>query len=270
MESLSMEATGQVFKMKSLLENPVKYILPIGDELVEMNSLIGKKLQFQFDGTILCIRCGRKTKKSFAQGFCFPCMRNAPEAAECIIRPELCLAHEGKGRDPEWEREHHLKEHFVYLAISSGLKVGVTRSDQIPTRWIDQGATRAACIAKTPNRYLAGVIEVALKKHFSDKTDWRKMLKNEIIEADLSKEKARLKGLLPDHLNQYLIEGPATIQELNFPVSTFPSKVTSIGFDKFPDISGEVIGIKGQYLIFNDERVLNIRKHTGYVLKMNY
>ena len=98
-----MEASGQVFKMKSLLENPVTYILPLGDNLVKMNSLIGEKLHFQFDGTILCVRCGRKTKKSFAQGFCFPCMRNAPEAAECIIRPELCLAHEGKGRDPEWE-----------------------------------------------------------------------------------------------------------------------------------------------------------------------
>ena len=265
-----METEGQIFKMSSLLGIPVKYFLPIGNQQVEMNPLIGSKLTFHFEGQILCIRCGRQTKRSFAQGFCFPCMRDAPEAAECIIRPELCLAHEGKGRDPKWEKEHHLTEHFVYLAISSGLKVGVTRQNQIPTRWIDQGAVRAACIAKTPNRYLAGVIEVNLKKHFSDKTNWRKMLKNEITEADITKEKARLIDLLPDELGQYLIKDPAEIQELSYPVEQFPTKVKSLGFDKEPNISGVLRGIKGQYLFFNDDRVLNIRKHTGYVLQMTY
>jgi hypothetical protein len=250
------------------LENPVKYFLPIGEQRIAMNALIGNQLTFRYDGQILCIRCGRKTKKSFAQGFCYPCMRDAPEASECIIHPELCLAHEGKGRDPDWEREHHLKEHFVYLAISSGLKVGVTRSDQIPTRWIDQGASSAACIAKTPNRYIAGIIEVALKKYISDKTNWRKMLQNEIDQADIAKEKENLTHLLTNELTQFILPGPPSIAEIQYPVIQFPTKVTSVGFDKNPEITGKLYGIKGQYLIFNDGRVLNLRKHGGYVLHM--
>jgi len=114
-----MEASGQISKMKSKLGDPIKYTLPIGDQLIEMNPLIGHTVQFTFNGEIRCIRCDRKTKKSFAQGFCFPCMRDAPEASECIIRPELCLAHEGKGRDPEWERNTIYRSTlFIWLFLA--------------------------------------------------------------------------------------------------------------------------------------------------------
>ena len=265
-----MEHSGQIFKMRVEHDDPVRYFLPIGDELPEISELIGENIQFSFSGDIYCISCGNKTNKSFSQGFCYNCFISVPEAAECIIRPELCLAHEGKGRDVEWEKKNHLQEHFVYLAVASGIKVGVTRSTQIPTRWIDQGASSAILFAKTPNRYLSGVIEVALKGHMSDKTNWRRMLKNEIADYDLEEEREKMKKLLPDDLLQYAESAESEITHIEYPVEQFPDKVKSVGFDKLPEISGTLQGIKGQYLLFDKDRVLNIRKHTGYVIKLEY
>ena len=195
-----MEITGQILKMKTTLSNPVQYVLPVGDKRIDMNALIGKHLSLEFNGRIHCTACGRQTYKSFAQGFCYPCFINSPENSECIIRPELCRAHEGIGRDMEWERDHHLQEHLVYLAVTSGLKVGVTRSTQVPTRWIDQGAGRAVCLAKTPNRFLSGCIEVEIKKHISDRTQWQRMLRNESPDIDLIAEKVKAGKLLPAEL----------------------------------------------------------------------
>jgi len=191
-------------------------------------------------------------------------MRKAPEASECIIKPELCQAHEGIGRDPEWEKENHLSYHCVYLAVSSSFKVGVTRYDQIPTRWIDQGATWAIRLAKTPYRQLAGLIEVELKEHFSDKTNWRRMLKNEILDpVDLPEMKVKAISFLSEEFIQYCNEED-NVFHMQYPVLEYPTKVKSVGFDKYPKIEGVLKGIKGQYLLFDGERVLNIRKHGGY------
>ena len=254
--------------MRTVLETPVAYSLNFGDEVVEMNPLIGNKINLSFTGEIFCISCGKLTKKSFAQGFCYSCFISAPEAAECIIRPELCRAHEGEGRDIEWEKANHLQEHFVYLAVSSGLKVGVTRSTQIPTRWIDQGASSAILLAQVPNRYLAGCIEVALKEYISDKTNWQKMLKNEVADVDLEEEKSRMEDLLPRDLQDYIADSDE-ITHIEYPVENFPLKIKSVSFDKEPEISGTLEGIKGQYLYLDFDRVLNIRKHTGYVINLS-
>ncbi|WP_321348023.1 DUF2797 domain-containing protein [uncultured Draconibacterium sp.] len=254
--------------MRTELNEPVNYTLPIGDELIDMNTLIGKEISMRFDGQINCISCGKKTKTSFNQGFCYNCLQTAPEASESIIRPELSKAHLGIARDMEWAEKHDLIDHFVYLAVSSALKVGVTRGHQIPTRWIDQGASYAIKIAKTPNRHIAGVIEVFLKNHFTDKTNWRPMLKNEVLkDFDLAAEKERITNLLPLELQKYIDE-ENEVTKINYPVEQFPVKIKSIGFDKLPEVTGTLAGIKGQYLIFDDSRVLNIRKHNGYFLRV--
>lgn len=262
--------TGQVFKMKVELLEEVAYTLNLhqNDEVqsIPMNDYIGKKIRLKYDGDIHCIKCGNKTKTSFGQGFCYPCFTSAPEAAECIIRPELCRAHLGEGRDPEWEERNHNQPHFVYLAATDVVKVGVTRDHQIPTRWIDQGASSAIRLAHTPNRYLAGVLEVALKDHFTDKTNWRKMLKNEIDESiDLEEVKWELEEQLPSDLTEFFSDDDEIV-EINYPVLEYPEKVKSLGFDKSPVIEGVLKGIKGQYLLFDDNRVLNMRKHTGYII----
>ena len=259
-----MNYNGPLLKMQTNLQNPVEYELPIGDELIYMNSFIGKYIIFKWEKEIFCIHCGRKTNKSFAQGFCYPCFISIPETSECILKPELCQAHEGIARDIEWAENHCLQDHFVYFAISSGVKVGVTRSQQVPTRWIDQGASRAIKFAKTPNRYIAGVIEVALKQYMSDRTQWQKMLKNQIIkDVNLLDKKQEMINQLDEDLKQYE-SSENDIIEINYPVNEYPDKIKSLSFEKMNIIEGRLWGIKGQYLLFDDGSVLNIRKHNGY------
>ncbi len=265
---LTMRYNGTLLKMETKLVNPIEYELPIGDELIYMNPLIGKYIALKWLKEIYCVACGRKTNKSFAQGFCYPCFLNAPETSECIFRPELCRAQDGIARDMEWAENHCLQDHIVYLAISSGIKVGVTRSGQIPTRWIDQGAWQAIKLAKTPNRYTAGLIEVALKEHISDRTHWQRMLKNQLIEGvDLTVTKKEMVAHLPSDLQNYISE-ENDIAEINYPVNEYPEKVKSLSFDKLEEITGRLWGVKGQYLIFDDGTVLNMRKHTGYMVEL--
>ena len=250
--------------MSTVLNESVKYILSLGDDKIIMNDLIGKIISFKWTGKIICISCGNNINKSFAQGFCYPFFLKVTQTSECILRPELCQAHEGIARDMDWARQHCLQDHFVYLAISSGLKVGVTRSEQIPTRWIDQGAWKAIKLSKTPNRYIAGLIEVALKAHVSDRTQCQRMLKNQLIDGvDLLVEKNKMLNHLPDELKIYVSKRD-DITEINYPVNDYPDKVKSLSFDKINEINGKLWGIKGQYLIFDNGNVLNIRKHNGY------
>jgi hypothetical protein len=260
-----MTEEGNISKMRVELTTPVNYTLYLSEDVsVDMNTLIGKEITLLFEGQINCVNCGRLTKKSFGQGFCYPCFMNAPQNAECIIRPELCRAHIGEGRDPEWEERNHNQPHIVYMAVGAGIKVGVTRETQIPTRWIDQGAWKAVRLARTPNRYQAGVIEVDMKKHVSDKTHWMKMLKNELAEdLDVMKVKEELLQIMNDKYNEFHSQDNEII-EINYPVIEFPKKVKSHNLDKLPELKGKLMGIKGQYLIFDGGIVINLRKYAGY------
>lgn len=254
---------GLIEKMRVTQEEEVKYTLILESE-INMNSFIGKYIRMEHTGVIICSNCGKRTKTSFGQGFCYPCFQSAPQAAPCIISPELCRAHLGEGRDVEWEEKHHNQKHIVYLTASDVIKVGVTRHGQQFTRWMDQGAYQTIILAETPNRYLAGVIEVALKAHFTDKTNWQRMLKNELDDSiDLIEEKGRAEDLLPNDLRDFISDDD-TIHIFNYPVEEYPTKVKSVGFDKTPVVEGTLAGIKGQYLIFDDQRVINMRKHTSY------
>jgi hypothetical protein len=261
-----MEHTGNIRKMVSVAEETIQYQLPLGDRSIEMNPWIGEQVSLEYQGTINCIRCGRETGKSFAQGFCYPCFTTAPETEECVLRPELCRAHEGHARDMEYARKHCLIEHVVYLSLTSGIKVGVTRNTQVPTRWIDQGAVHAVELARTPNRYLAGLIEVALAKHMTDKTNWRKMLTgSDHGSVDLAAEKERASSYVPQELRKYLVEA-SDVTELRYPVDAYPEKIKSLNFDKDPVVSGILTGIKGQYLMLDRSAVINIRKFGGYLV----
>ncbi|MEE2786072.1 MAG: DUF2797 domain-containing protein [Myxococcota bacterium] len=261
-----MKIEGHSRKMRATLGTPIQYQLRLGEQQCVLNDFIGREVQFTFAGQIHCIVCGRRTRKSFAQGFCYPCMQSAPENSDCIIRPELCRGHLGKGRDPEWERRHHVVEHVVYLAVSSAVKVGVTRAEQVPTRWIDQGASQARVLAYTPHRCAAGELEVALKAIFTDRTSWQKMLKNDVLESvDWDDVFDRIAECLDDEYLDHLIDD-AEVVDLHYPVEAYPEKVKSLSFDKTPVITGTLQGIKGQYLLLDGHRVLNIRKHNGYHL----
>lgn len=257
-------------KLITQYNNPVDYYLIDKENNIYLNDLIGKKIKINFLNEIFCISCGEKTYKSFAQGFCYNCFRTSPMTEECVLKPELCKAHEGIARDMEYATNNCLKPHYVYLAVSSHLKVGVTRESQVPTRWLDQGASKSIKFAKTHNRYTAGLIEVELKKYLSDKTSWQKMLKNEIDQTiDLRAEKEKVSKKLPIDFQKY-ISDENEIFEFNYPVKEYPKKVKSINLDTSPQLEGILNGIKGQYLIFDNQIVINIRKFGGYLVDIEF
>lgn len=268
---------GNIKKMQVELSSPVKYQLPIGDELVDMNELIGKNIKLEYQGEINCIACGRKTKKSFAQGHCYPCFRDLASCDMCIMKPETCHYEAGTCRQPEWGEEHCFQAHYVYLANSSGVKVGITRGTQVPTRWIDQGAGQALPIFKVQTRLQSGLLEVELKNHVSDRTDWRKMLKAIPMPIDLVEVRDRivaesstaieaLKKQFGEEAIQFLPD--AELVEIQYPVVNYLEKIKSFNFDKQEVIEGVLQGIKGQYLIL-DGGVLNIRKFSGYNITLS-
>ncbi len=268
---------GQLKKMQARLDKPVEYRLPLGDDSVTLNPLIGKTIKLSYTGRIFCIHCNRATKKSFSQGYCYPCFIKLAQCDMCIMKPETCHFAAGTCREPEWAEQFCMQAHIVYLANSSGIKVGITRQSQIPTRWIDQGAVQALPIFKVSSRYLSGLIEVAIGKHISDKTSWQQMLKNQVEPIDLIKKRDELAGICETELSGIRKQfGPNAIEFLSgetsvaihFPVDINPVKVKSFNFDKNPEISGILHGIKGQYLIM-DSGVINVRKFAGYEVEFS-
>ncbi len=271
-----MEYSGNIQKLVTSLEAPVQYQLPIGDDLVAMNPLIGETIALAFLGEINCIACGRKTSKSFSQGFCYPCFQSLAQCDSCIIKPEQCHYFEGTCREPECGEKHCLQDHYVYLSNSSGTTVGITRGSQIPTRWMDQGASQALPIFRVKNRLLSGLVEVALKQHVADKTHWQRMLKGVPETVDLATKRdelfetcaKELAEILEQHDDDAVVPlSDESMVDINYPVVEYPTKVKSFNFDKTPEISGILMGIKGQYLIF-DAGVLNIRKFSGYKVRL--
>ena len=270
-----MKIIGNIQKMQAQLNDTVQYHLPIGDELIDMNTHIGSEIRFSYQGEINCMACGRKTKKSFSQGFCYPCFQSLAQCDMCIMKPEKCHYSEGTCREPKWGEEFCFQDHYVYLANSSGLKVGITRGTQIPTRWIDQGATQAIPIFKVKDRLTSGLVEVIFKNHVADKTSWQKMLKGEADKLDMQTRRDDLRNLCETDLNELVnkvgsdaiefLENETTV-DINFPVNQYPEKVKSFNFDKTPEVNGILHGIKGQYLIL-ENGVLNMRKFGGYNLK---
>ncbi|MBQ0735135.1 DUF2797 domain-containing protein [Aquimarina celericrescens] len=261
-----MQYQGVLTKMQTEIGEPIQYYLIFESDFIHMNQLLDKKLRIEFVG-YQCLAC-RENKKIYRQGYCYDDFFNRPEVGDWVMRPELSTAHlDVEDRNLEFEKKVQLQPHIVYLANSSNVKVGVTRKSQVPTRWIDQGAHEAIEIVEVPNRYLAGITEVALKEHISDKTNWRTMLKNEIKDEDLVACKNKLKDFIPDEVKQYFVDnGKET--ELRFPVLKYPDKLKSLNLEKTPEFSGILKGVKGQYLIFDDNTVFNVRNNEGYVVRL--
>jgi len=268
---------GNILKMKVQLSSPVEYQLPVDDNLIDMNPHIGGNIKLDYQGEINCISCGRKTSKSYAQGHCYPCFIALAECDMCILKPETCHYDAGTCREPEWAQQHCMQPHYVYLANSSGIKVGITRGSQIPTRWIDQGASQALPIFRVASRYQSGLLELAIKQHVSDRTDWRKLLKGDAEPRDLAAMRDELAAVCSDQVvglqtrfgNENIeFLADETMVEIEYPVEQYPEKVKSLNLDKSPQVEGVLIGIKGQYLIL-DSGVINIRKYSGYKLDVD-
>ncbi len=263
-----MQYQGVLKKMLTEFGSPIQYYLEMTNDFVNVNQLLDKEIEITFE-YYECLNCG-KDKKIFAQGNCSTCFFNSAKVGDWIMKPELSTAHLGiEDRDLEYEKSVQLQPHIVYLALSSNVKVGVTRKPQVPTRWIDQGATKAIAMLEVPNRYLAGIAEVALKEFVADKTSWQKMLKNNIVDADLLTEMHKLSKHLPEETKPYFLENNEDLYIMDFPVLQYPTKVKSINLTKIPEFSGKLKGIKGQYLIFEDNRVFNVRNNSGNVVSLS-
>jgi len=264
--------------MRSRLDNPVSYAMVLGEESVALNSLLGKTLSLEFLGQINCVHCGRNSNKSFNQGYCYPCFQKLAQCDSCIISPEKCHYDSGTCREPVWGDEFCMQDHIVYLANSSGLKVGITRASQIPTRWIDQGAVQALPIIRVRTRQQSGFAEIIFKQHVTDRTNWRNMLKGDVEEINMEEERDRLLGLCEKELieleHQFGIHAISILNgvepvSITFPVQQFSEKISSLNLDKDPFVEGTLMGIKGQYLIL-DTGVINLRKYSGYQIALGY
>jgi hypothetical protein len=269
---MSTQASGHLAKMEVSLGDTVSYQLPLDDQRIPLNQAIGQSITLEHIGDIHCVYCGRRSKKSFSQGYCYPCFTKLPQCDTCIMSPERCHFHHGTCRDPAWGEKYCFTDHFVYLANSSGVKVGITRGTQLPTRWIDQGATQGLPIFRVQTRYQAGLIEDCIREFVADKTSWQKMLKGNAEPVDLAAKRDQLLAsaepgleLLEQEFGLQALQRlyNETVTEINFPVQEFPQKVKSFNLDKQPLVEGVLKGIKGQYLIL-DTGVINIRKYTAY------
>lgn len=262
---------GNLRKMLTAADSPVTYRLPIGDTELPLNEWLGKTLRLEYSGEIACIACGQRTKKSFNQGYCYRCFTTLAQCDMCIVKPELCHFDKGTCREPEWALAHCMQPHYVYLANSSGLKVGITRASQVPTRWLDQGASQALLCLRVPTRRHAGLLEVALKRFVADRTDWRKMLSGEPQPHDLLARRDELLDRCEDVVSQLNAAEEPPVAHLPeeesrtflYPVLQYPKKVSSLNLDKTALVEGRILGVKGQYVIL-DTGVLNIRKFAGY------
>lgn len=272
---------GSLRKMHAQLDQnrskPVQYELPLGEQLVALNPLLGKPIRLMYTGKIFCIHCNRPIKKSFNQGYCYPCFTSLAQCDMCIMKPETCHYAAGTCREPSWGEEFCFQPHVVYLANSSGIKVGITRQTQIPTRWIDQGAVQALPIFKVQSRYISGLVEIAIAKHVSDKTSWQQMLKSKAEPVDLVAKRNELVAVCKAELDEItqrfglhaielLVDQP--VVDIHFPVDNYPVKVKSFNLDKNAEVSGVLHGIKGQYLLL-DTGVINIRKFAGYEVEFS-
>ncbi|MGI9326520.1 MAG: DUF2797 domain-containing protein [Pseudomonadales bacterium] len=238
-------------------------VLLVGETAINLRSRIGQRMRFTYAGKIHCCHCGRISKRSFSQGYCYPCFKKLARCDLCIMSPTRCHFDAGTCREPEWAQGFCFAPHSVYLANSSGLKVGITGSGREPTRWVDQGAAQALVLLHCATRQLAGTLEAALAEHISDRTHWRKLLSGDapaLDLPDLADQALKRLGALPEGA-QAVIPRPI---EINYPISRY-GPVKTINLEKSPLFESTLLGVKGQYLLFEDG-VLNVRRHTAFAV----
>ena len=232
--------------------------------LIDMCDWVGKELTWKFDGVVNCVVTGEAMNQAYRMGMSQKAFFESPISCPSIINPELSTIHTGVAlRDRDFEERYHNVPHVVYLSRTNKLKVGVTGLGREQFRWNDQGAVEGIQLCVTPYRQLAGEIEVALKEHMNDKTHWLGMLKDVTRFPDeLLELKDECFELLGPNYEPFFSDDD-TVHSINYPVQKYPLKVKSLKLNKEPNGTGVISGIKGQYLILEDGRVMNVRAHEG-------
>ncbi|MGO0063145.1 DUF2797 domain-containing protein [Brevibacillus fluminis] len=243
-------------------DQPVDYYLHLDDEKIPLNDLLGSDISITYLGQKNCISCGRKTNKTFNSGYCYPCFTNLAENDLCIVKPHECHFDNGTCRDESFGETYCMIPHYVYLALSSDVKVGLTRKHNQLKRWVDQGAIRAIPIAELPTRRMAGELEFHLSQYLPDKTNWRKMLKGDVTDKDLLSIRDEVYQHFPEQFKPFQLNENEWV-DITYPILETLDKINSMSLDKTETIQGKLLGAKAQYLILSTG-VFQTRKHAGY------
>ena len=259
---MSNTYTGYIRELQITDDSPAQYQLLLDANLIPLNPLLGCGLEVRFLGQIECAECGQLTKKSYGGGYCYPCFATLARCDLCVMSPDRCHFHLKTCRDPEWGESFCMQPHTVYLANSSGLKVGITRQGRETKRWLDQGATQGLPLLTTTTRKEAGEVEVIIAKQLSDRTNWRLLVSQETSPVNLADERNQLRGDL-DLPN--VVWSMESERQFQFPVRQY-SPAVNFSLHK-QTVRGNLIGMKGQYLLF-DNGALNISRHRSYHIEL--
>ncbi len=260
---------GPLIKLVAEAGDTVSYTLQLDDEnaaSIALNSVISDGLEIRFLGRISCRFCKSITPKSYGDGYCYRCFMRLARCDLCVVSPDRCHYQQGTCREPQWGESFCMQPHIVYLANSSGPKVGITRNGYQIGRWLDQGACQAVPILAAATRQNAGLAEASLAKYLPDRTDWRRLVREDSEPVDLLVLRDKLRRTvsgLPQGIT-WLDEQPLSF---NFPVARYSHRVGRLRLDHTPVVSGNLLGIKGQFLLF-EHGVFNVRQHTSYHVRV--
>jgi hypothetical protein len=259
---------GYIKNIHYINTNPIKYYLELNNNFLFLNTLMNKKIFIYYIHN-RCIKC-KKKNSIYKNGYCYTCFLNHPKNYIGIIKPERCTSHLNiENKNIFFEKQIELQNHIVYLSITSQIKIGVTREKTFYHRMIEQGASKAIQIAKTPNRYYAGSIEVHMKKYIPDKTNYKIMLtKNNEEIYDLINYKFYLKNKFSKKLINFFLEHKNNIYHFFYPIIKYPITIKNINLYNENLLNKRLIGLKGNYLIFDNGVVLNIKNHIGYYVNI--
>ena len=263
--------SGALHGLRITLAEPVDYALQLGESVVPLNPLLGSFVRIRFDSRIDCRYCGQTTRKSYGAGYCYPCFKALARCDLCVVSPVRCHYAAGTCREPAWGEAFCMQPHVVYVANSAGAKVGITKPENLPGRWLDQGATQACVVMRTQSRHQAGCVEAVLSRHTSDRTDWRALIARDAPPLDLRQlitqlrtaaraELAALASRFPGALDW--VDAPM-VQRFSYPVTSYTSPLRALSLVRRTELGGRLLGVKGQYLMF-DSGVFNVRKHSSY------
>lgn len=93
------------------------------------------------------------------------------------------------------------------------------------------------------------------------------MLTNEVLDLNLAEIRDSLRQHIPEEAQEYYIASNSETN-IHYPVKQYPQKVKTLNLDKTPEFEGVLKGIKGQYFLFEDQTVFNVRSNEGYVVEI--
>ncbi|MCL6442825.1 MAG: DUF2797 domain-containing protein [Alicyclobacillus sp.] len=261
---------GHLIQLTHKVSYPIQYSLLLDAGEADLAACLGRDIRIEWLGQKSCIHCGKHVKKLYQNGYCFPCVTTLAECDLCIVKPHTCHFHLGTCRDETFAEEHCMIPHYVYLAVSSSVKVGLTRKGRERIRWIDQGASAATLIAEFPTRKAAGEFEMAVAEFLPDKTDWRRMLTSDSIpDVDLHEVKDMVMKRVDPVYQPYLLQDTTEVYHFSYPrTHGFQVVLKPLSLDKTPVITGRLQGMKGQYLLL-DTGVLNVKRWAGYEVQVS-